>query len=243
EVMFRDNDFFYIYSFAKQPNGDFVATKIHDGGFPNRWHDVMLADFNGDGKTDLLTDNGSLWETAISNGKSFIINTFNFNRPPSTSPANFGDGAYDRILLGDYNGDGKTDILQVYGSTPGQVTIADINVYYSKGNEFYRVDDTWNTGGAGIGLLAQVESNGDGKTDIISQSTILSTANVTTLFFNKESLANLLAQVADGLGNVNMFGYEPLTTSTNYTKGTNAQYPLVDVKAPLYVAAYHQAPN
>src|SRR5690606_30501481 len=125
----------------------------------------------------------------------------------------------------------------------GQVTIADINVYYSKGNEFYRVDDTWNTGGAGIGLLAQVESNGDGKTDIISQSTILSTANVTTLFFNKESLANLLAQVADGLGNVNMFGYEPLTTSTNYTKGTNAQYPLVDVKAPLYVAAYHQAPN
>jgi RHS repeat-associated protein len=73
---------------------------------------VLTGDFNGDGKTDIAyaqTFNWSKWRISLSNrvGNGFTTEEW------STSPYFSIDSSYDgheKILTGDFNGDGKTDI-------------------------------------------------------------------------------------------------------------------------------------
>lgn len=76
------------------------------GGFPTPQHTIRLGDFNGDGKTDLLTrySDNTNWHIAYSTGTDFFEQQVQFE-----NYINLGQAA-DLFGIADYNGDGKTDI-------------------------------------------------------------------------------------------------------------------------------------
>lgn len=143
-----------------------------------------VADFNGDGKSDILN---------ISSNKTYTISTFRqLAQAPWVELEIIGQGLLDKylttkqLLLGDYNGDGKTDIMipDGDGKSPNQTLW---NTYYSNpnpaGGEFF-VKETHNiveylpttsvlTGDQAFKTQTHISSyyamdiNGDGKSDLV----------------------------------------------------------------------------
>ena len=69
----------------------------------------LVGDFNGDGKTDVALTGPAGWSSlpvAFSNGNG----TFNVTNQPITNFAVWAATANAKPLVGDFNGDGKTDV-------------------------------------------------------------------------------------------------------------------------------------
>ena len=116
---------------------------------------IRVADFNGDGKSDLYFhyQDGNDW-VGISNGSSFTWQLWGTAWP--------GDASIEPLIrTGDFNGDGKTDL----------------HFHYKDGNDWVGVSNgssitwqgwatSWN-GDATIGPMLRVgDFNGDGKSDL-----------------------------------------------------------------------------
>jgi hypothetical protein len=162
------------------PNPTVPGGPVGDGTFANAWMgvnfnvfsnnksaQVVTGDFNGNGRTGLAAAggfwSGGLWNTvpvAYANGSGgWTINNAgtNFNYY-----VNKGAG---RVIAGDFNGDGKTDLAALNSNT----TFSFIPLIFNQGN------GTWsNTYGyvsdmANLGYAPYVftgDFNGDGYTDI-----------------------------------------------------------------------------
>jgi RHS repeat-associated protein len=130
-----------------------------------------VGDFNGDGKSDLLYKGytGDIW-VALSTGSSFTQSkwTSSFG-----SASNAGE-AGSRYTVGDFNGDGKSDLLYKDGTGKMWVTL-------STGSAFGAAVD-WSPEGGFFGLnplnpteagnrYSQGDFNGDGKTDLLYKGT------------------------------------------------------------------------
>lgn len=136
------------------------------------YHNVLVGDFNGDGKLDLAvaTDNGIA--VLLGNGNG----TFQpFSLVPSLSTASPGD---ELLTLADFNNDGKLDIVKAT-----QTGASTINVALGNGDGTFQqaagfqIPSILNTESAVVG-----DFNGDGKPDLAfaSQST-----DVVTILFGK----------------------------------------------------------
>lgn len=131
---------------------------------------IYVADFNGDGKADLLVQSLTTDQAWLllqdANGKfSSITATF--------STASYGyswNAQVNNLVVADFNGDGKADVLMQPLSGTG--TIAVLN---SNGSSF-SVGQTWQNGYMGMrwsvgeAVLVAGDFNGDGKADLIIQA-------------------------------------------------------------------------
>jgi len=134
---------------------------------------VKIGDFNGDGRTDIARINSLNTSEPIgiylSNGGGFDASI----PGPTVWVPDWVDGAkidIARVLTGDFNGDGKTDI----GVIEGWGNAAPISIYLSNGSGFdasipgptvwvsANVNDAKND----IARIITGDFNGDGKTDI-----------------------------------------------------------------------------
>jgi hypothetical protein len=152
---------------------DFIAvwlmdgTEVDEGVFtsPSRagdagWRIIGTGDFNGDGKPDLLfrhTDrSNAVWymDGVTRIGAAFI------------NPSKIGDPSWTLSGVGDFNGDGKDDLVLTH--TTGLVGVWFLNgVTMTQGALF----QPSSTGDAGWKVGAVGDYNGDGKPDLVFQYT------------------------------------------------------------------------
>ncbi|MET3907538.1 hypothetical protein ABID59_001879 [Bradyrhizobium sp. S3.3.6] len=121
------------------------------------WQFEGTGDFNGDGKTDLLllnpTTNGvAIWEM---NGTQVMAN-------PQIGTINAAAG-WHFADIGDFNGDGKTDLL-LLNNTNGGVAIWQMNGTQLTANPQIGVMDP------GFQYVGKGDYNGDGKTDLLFEN-------------------------------------------------------------------------
>jgi FG-GAP-like repeat len=153
-------------------NGDGTFTHVGPNSYggptwgtpPQSLRLPIVGDFDGDGKTDWMMVSGTTQWVYLSNGNGTFTkyetdNAFggsNFQSPPQN---------YYLSIVGDFNGDGKTDWAMAYNTT--------LFVFLSKGNGLFtkiEIDNAF--GGASVGSppsqeyqMLSGDFNGDGKTD------------------------------------------------------------------------------
>ncbi len=236
-----------IYSFKK--NGNIVnASLLYSGTYPTSDHEIYFADFNGDGKTDLLTKNTSnTWEIAISKGTTagFAISTF--------TPLNGVSLGFDhKVTVVDCNGDGLSDIVHTYPDPNMNVNPNIlVDIFYSRGEDFYAAPTdlvTYNgTGSLFGGIAIRVipgDYDGDGNQDFIFRNAN-GNYDMTIFLGNTFDKAKYLFRIKDGFNTTTEFVYRSMTNSDiqTYTKGTGAAYPLTDVTIPTFIVKSISKPN
>jgi hypothetical protein len=137
-----------------------------------RFSDIVLGDFNGDGKLDLAaaSDTG-VWVMQGDGTSSF-----------GTAVHYQAAGAFS-IKMADFNGDGKTDLVAV------QPNSDEVSVLLNDGNGQFSTVREFATSKRPFELLAG-DFNGDGKADVITGS------------FSGDTPNNISVLLGDGAGNL-----------------------------------------
>ena len=219
---------------------------------------IRRMDFDGDGRDDIVT-------TYTSPGGQFVLpltsqgTTFAGAAVGSTNeytqnffPVNWNDDSCTDLMLVatvfiagcngapqgqipglasgtvaiDWDGDGRTDLLSNSGGT--------LRLYRSLGTS---VATSVPTGiPTGTGNWKVFDQNGDGLGDLAFVDSSASFAIKYGLHNGANVPADLATTIADGWGISGAPTYVPITQS-NYTKGTGAQFPDMDIQLPIYVVS------
>ena len=152
---------------AWTPSGTQQVTLQGSPATPNAsWNATGVGDFNGDGKSDILwrNTNGTLVDWTM-NGSQIMSSQQITMQGNAASP----DGSWTIAGIGDFNGDGKSDIL--WRSANGTLVDWTMNGSQITGSQNLTLqggqvspDASWSV--AGIG-----DFNGDGKSDILWRNT------------------------------------------------------------------------
>lgn len=253
----KDKDYFVI-NFKKLASGNYAVNVVLEGTFTATENPELLGigDFNGDGKSDLLCKfiSGGNYKILYSTGKSFKIEPFIFYNDYNkeidlTSPTGSTTTVEgDLIHIGDFNGDGKSDILHqkrpaIYSSYYN-TTIFDL---YEDGG-FYK---SYNYSGFVSPKIQPVvgDMNGDGKADLSFVKEVSSVNKLHTLYFNKNSKQYLLEKINDGYGRNTEISYKQLTDThlssgeEYFKKGSYSSYPLNSPQYAIYVVTSIKSDN
>lgn len=215
--------------------------------------DFRTGDFNGDGRTDFIhfADAHTLYvwmsqgdgrfhpirHTSASfhlgcgSSSGELSAAYNFageDVDPSAEPP---DPNGYKFSIADFNGDGRTDLLQFFSNTEAFLWI-------SRGDGTFKVTRPFENSAGGYGFQADGrfryqtgDFDGDGRSDVVH-------------FVDRRGLhvwralgefPDLLQRVTDGQENVAEVAYRALTDAPFYTAGAEARYPEQDLRGPLYV--------
>lgn len=243
-----DTDAGHFYTFSKNGSNQYVGKKcIKDLVISSQNYQCFLnGDFNGDGLSDYFSNNGSATTINTKQGKLADNITFTFQEATSFTEINKDNNTTNKneaLLIDDFNGDGKDDILH-FRKNPNANSIDYFYVYYFNGlaytREVYQV--------SGIGSTAYFypiqtgDFNGDGRADVLHRNK--TTGAFRILYFKPKGKERLLTKVRDGLSNVTEFSYKLLTEDVNYTY-TNVpnQFPINEVRPAAYVVDKVKVPD
>jgi YD repeat-containing protein len=148
-----------------------VTSQQHD---PNGFDAgvVLAGDFSGDGKSDFLTRSGKLWLSTATSASSTNVSMPAFPTIPSQSQL---PDFNSRVDPGDFNGDGKLDLIQHWfaaGSWHAVLYIAKGTGFVAQPEQIYPWALNFDTSGWLIG-----DANGDGMSDVV---VVKPTPNTTT---------------------------------------------------------------
>lgn len=280
EVMVTDivNNLTYTFSLNFINNGD-VEAVINEVKNANTNTNVAFtdylirtADFNGDGKTDLLTHDmtGNIndWKIYYSTGKGLVSSAFVFNMPNVELDSWMGQQATahprDNLLIADFNGDGRSDILHGKSSLMNNGCNNNdyyIDIYYgandmSKMKSYTFSHDVLECPGNNIVFpvngFVPTDLNGDGRVELIYKTKNAATplAKLTIKEFGQEGL---LQKIIDGNNNKTELRYELISkgmplheiggiapvTANNF----DVNYPLTSMQVPMNVVSILTVPD
>ncbi|WP_162923747.1 FG-GAP-like repeat-containing protein [Arachidicoccus soli] len=195
---------------------------------------VFPGDFNGDGKADLLVrsskdDPTASWNILYSTGKAFKSYPFIWHYRVYLDGDNGVSNAH-LLMVGDLNGDGRSDIWHSLDNASGGLhSIHCIN--YSEGippdgqnslaaftEEEYNKSETVNKS-ASTGTISG-DINGDGKPDVMS---LLGTTSK-IIFPKPFKEDHLMTSSTDGFGNTTTYDYDLMNRSSNYQRSYIYEY-------------------
>lgn len=134
-------------------DGSFRAPNTYvTGDFPS---EVMVADFNGDGKLDLLVNEG--WDSSIAILLGNGDGTFQ-------APTFLRLSSAASVAVGDYNGDGKPDLAL---STLANSQTPELSILLGNGDGTFRAGATYISGPCGGCSILAADLNGDQRLDLI----------------------------------------------------------------------------
>lgn len=138
ELLVLNKNGFVIYSIEKASTSSgytLLAKQIHSSYQigASQYKKVLMADFNGDKKTDILAATSSKTITLLyGTGTGFISSSINLPRL-----LDFESAWPDKLLVGDFNGDGLADIMHAYRNADTYGGPANYHpqqdIYYMKG--------------------------------------------------------------------------------------------------------------
>jgi hypothetical protein len=152
DILWRNEQNGYVSVW--QMNGNHVATTYNPGQVGLEWHIVGAADFVGDGRAEILWRNANSGEIDL-----WTIDGPGAGQTHGVKIANLGL-EWQVGGSGDFNGDGKSDILWQNKAT-GQVVIWEMNgSQVLQSQPIATLPSQWKVGSV-------VDANGDGKADIV----------------------------------------------------------------------------
>ncbi|NOZ33948.1 MAG: hypothetical protein GXO80_01440 [Chlorobi bacterium] len=255
------SDLMFIYSygnisckiqeqFFNTNTADYEMKDLYTGGYPTQNHRLFFGDFNGDGKTDIMTWIQSVgWEIRFSNGNGFYGSNlttpdFDKNADPEAENNN------NNYVVSDFNGDGKDDILEQYiiwnsNETSSKSRFNVFYTLYNSGNEINYKKESKDI--VGVWPYIQqyrpnVDTNGDGKQDVVLNTGYFDNYRK-VIYFHPNEQKHLVKSITDGYNNKTEFEYKPLTDASVYAKGSGAVFPVSDFQGPLYVVKNLTAPD
>ena len=198
----------------------------------------VFGDFNGDGKTDVLlvsqTGAAQLW---LATGTGFT----EVNSSVASGSTGSSDWGKYIVYIGDWNGDGKADILLVAPGGSGNYGSGTSHKYYtSTGTDFTPAVNSSSSpitipNSAPTASAVVADWNSDGASDVwLQQPATVGGDTIYTFSYTPE----LMTTVSNGIGSTTTVTYAPLNTNGGlYTKGSSATYPTQDIDGPLYVVS------
>jgi hypothetical protein len=156
-------------------DGTFVGGTDYPFQNNNPASQVVLADFNGDGKPDFAAEtafapSGTSLGVYLANGNGTFQAEISTSLPPNTGP----------IAAADLNGDGKADLATVYPNcSEGNTTClpGDLGVLISNGDGTFQSAVEYTTGLEPVSLTIG-DFNGDAKPDVATSNSLSNTISI-----------------------------------------------------------------
>lgn len=218
EILVTVNNQTFILSLQRiSPNSGyyFSASVLYTTTAITKDTKYFIGDFNADRKTDLLIRNvNGTWNILYSTGTAFLSTPFSFNQNVAYS----NNSITDKILVADFNGDGKADILHGYSVwINGTASTSKLSLYYAKGistsSFYYEQYDYDKLLGAD---LVPGDFNGDGRTDILNRISASTSSPSYFISIKPFGMERLLKKITTGHNITTTLDYKLLTDKNSY---------------------------
>ncbi|MDB5228238.1 MAG: hypothetical protein JWN78_2431, partial [Bacteroidota bacterium] len=184
----------YTFEFQSSPSYNFSYVLINTDSLTSNIRDFFSGDFNGDGKTDKVEITSDSMTLLLYDNKAYNLVT-TIEIPESVDFSKI-DSNKQKILVGDYNGDGLDDVLHYY--IPSGSSTAKYALYYSNGIHFRR--DEYTVPSAVKNYVPEISNdfNGDGNDDVQVDSFSASSPKSAVVYIKPRSKERLLTKIKDG---------------------------------------------
>ena len=228
---------FGLLAYVALSDGDGTFTRarvgeVRRGNYPG--YGARVGDFNGDGTSDLAwvnaTSSGLRAYVMLASGDGTFLTTQQYSRPRTSNSS-----GYD-ARVGDFNGDGKSDLVWVNASSSGLLAY----VALSDGDgTFATAQSSRPRTSNSSGYDAEVgDFNGDGVTDVLWEQASSGGLDARVALSEAPADHGRIRSIGSTTGPTFTMDYAPLTDGTVYAKDSGTErcsLPCLDLQAPLYV--------